>query len=193
MIKYLPNLLSVLRILLSLLLLAVQPLSNVFFWLYTACGLSDALDGFIARKFNAASVLGAKLDSVADFILTAVLIVKLLPVVQPSWLIIVWIGGIAFIRLTSMLIVYLKYKTIGMLHTSGNKMTGFMLFLFPFLLLLMSPKILMGIICAAATVSALEELLINCFSKELKLDQASFFQGGKSHKPVYGYRARRKY
>jgi cardiolipin synthase len=36
------------------------------FWLFLAVGLSDGLDGFIARRFNATSIAGALLDPVAD-------------------------------------------------------------------------------------------------------------------------------
>nr|NIO41955.1 CDP-alcohol phosphatidyltransferase family protein [Burkholderiales bacterium] len=36
------------------------------FWLFLAVGLSDGLDGFIARRFNATSAAGALLDPVAD-------------------------------------------------------------------------------------------------------------------------------
>ena len=36
------------------------------FWVFVAAGLSDALDGFIARQFDARSALGGYLDSIAD-------------------------------------------------------------------------------------------------------------------------------
>lgn len=36
------------------------------FWVFVAAGLSDALDGFIARQFDARSTLGGYLDSIAD-------------------------------------------------------------------------------------------------------------------------------
>jgi cardiolipin synthase len=36
------------------------------FWLFVAAGLSDALDGFLAKQFDARSVLGGYLDPFAD-------------------------------------------------------------------------------------------------------------------------------
>jgi cardiolipin synthase len=36
------------------------------FWLFLAVGVSDGLDGFIARRFNVTSAAGALLDPVAD-------------------------------------------------------------------------------------------------------------------------------
>ena len=36
------------------------------FWLFTAAGLSDAVDGYVAKRFNQRSELGALLDPIAD-------------------------------------------------------------------------------------------------------------------------------
>ena len=36
------------------------------FWLFVAAGLSDAIDGFIAKRFNATTELGGYLDPIAD-------------------------------------------------------------------------------------------------------------------------------
>lgn len=38
----------------------------IAFWLFVAAGVSDALDGFIAKRFRAESVFGAFLDPIAD-------------------------------------------------------------------------------------------------------------------------------
>ena len=39
------------------------------FWLFIAAGISDALDGYIAKNFNARTELGAYLDPLADKVL----------------------------------------------------------------------------------------------------------------------------
>jgi phosphatidylglycerophosphate synthase len=39
---------------------------NAYKWLILACFLTDALDGFLARKFNVISILGSRLDSLGD-------------------------------------------------------------------------------------------------------------------------------
>ena len=39
------------------------------FWLFLAAGLSDAVDGFVAKRFNARTNFGAYLDPVADKVL----------------------------------------------------------------------------------------------------------------------------
>ena len=46
---------------------------------YIYCGISDILDGFIARKTKNESEIGAKLDSVSDIIFVVVAMIKILP------------------------------------------------------------------------------------------------------------------
>ena len=49
-----------------LLLLVWMDRYDIFKWLLIASFLTDAIDGYLARKFKATSVLGAKLDSIGD-------------------------------------------------------------------------------------------------------------------------------
>jgi cardiolipin synthase len=59
------------------------------FWLFVAAGLSDAVDGYIAKRFNQRSALGALLDPIADKALLVSLFVTLgLANQLPNWLVI---------------------------------------------------------------------------------------------------------
>lgn len=59
------------------------PLNSVaFFAAYTLTGLTDVLDGWIARKTGKTSQFGARLDSAADLMFYAVLLLRLFP---PVW------------------------------------------------------------------------------------------------------------
>jgi cardiolipin synthase (CMP-forming) len=59
------------------------------FWLFLAAGVSDGVDGFIAKRFNQRSELGAILDPLADKALLASLYVTLGIVGGlPTWLVI---------------------------------------------------------------------------------------------------------
>lgn len=66
--KSIANYISISRILLVLTLIFIEPLSTTFYIIYFISGISDILDGFIARKYNVTSTLGEKLDSIADLI-----------------------------------------------------------------------------------------------------------------------------
>ncbi|MBQ1334162.1 MAG: CDP-alcohol phosphatidyltransferase family protein, partial [Clostridia bacterium] len=62
------NIITGTRILLSIALLFCKAMSPVFYTLYIAAGISDILDGAIARKTNTVSDFGSKLDTAADLI-----------------------------------------------------------------------------------------------------------------------------
>lgn len=58
------------------------------FWLFIAAGISDAVDGFIAKQFNARTRLGAYLDPIADkMLLVSVYITLGIQAEIPSWLV----------------------------------------------------------------------------------------------------------
>ncbi len=74
-VKRIPNILSILRILLAPLFVFLY-LQDAFFWaglglaVFIAAAITDYLDGFYARRYNASSPLGMFLDPLADKILT---------------------------------------------------------------------------------------------------------------------------
>lgn len=59
------------------------------FWVFVAAGVSDALDGFIAKRFDMASPLGAVLDPLADkALLVSVYVVMGIEGLVVAWLVI---------------------------------------------------------------------------------------------------------
>ena len=68
MLKQLPNSLTFLRLLLAVPigLLILREQFELALWLGALAGLTDALDGYLARKLDAYSRLGAILDPIAD-------------------------------------------------------------------------------------------------------------------------------
>lgn len=173
--KYLPNALTISRIVLCIPLLLVKPLSLWFFVLYALCGITDVLDGILARRWNLASPSGAALDSVADTVFTAVLLITLIPVIPfPFWLL-VWIGVILFLRLTALAVSYFRFGRFSFLHTYANKGTGLLLFFFPVFYFFWGVTLTGTVICIAATLSATEELLLQCTSKALNRDAKGIF------------------
>ncbi len=169
----LANYISISRIILVLIIAFLEPCSFLFYLIYTVSGISDIMDGFIARKTNSTSKLGEKLDSAADFIMVAVLVPVFYTILNPGTFILLWVIVIGIIRVMSLLIVWVNYKTFGMLHTYGNKITGLILFLIPLLLIVVPQETLMYLVCSLASVSALEELGINLLSKELCANKKS--------------------
>ena len=126
------NALSALRIVLSVALLVPPVLSPTFLALYATSGLTDMLDGFVARRTRTESELGAKLDSAADLALAVVCLVRILPiVVVPVWLW-AWVAFIAAVKVLNVVSGFVMGKRLIMLHTTANKVAGLAAFLVPF-------------------------------------------------------------
>lgn len=173
--KAVPNIISSFRIIFSVTLVFVKPLGIVFYAIYIICGLSDMVDGLIARRMGTTSTLGERLDSIADIIMIGALIIVIYPILDPAAEILIWIISIGIIRLSSMFVAFIRYKTFSMLHTYGNKITGIGLFIFPILIPFIDTTVLMYIICVVASMSAIEELIIQLTSNQLQPNKKSIF------------------
>lgn len=122
------NLLSALRIALCLPLLLVDAMTVPFWILYLIAGLTDILDGFLARRWGVKSKFGARLDSLADFVFVLAVGYKLFPWLKlPAalWMI---IGLIAMVKMVNAICSYVVKHRIEYLHTKANKLTGLLLF-----------------------------------------------------------------
>ena len=97
------NIITGSRIVFSIVMLFFTVFSPLFFVFYLLAGFSDMIDGTIARKTNTASEFGAKLDTVADLIFVVACAVKILPSMQITVWLWIWIGLIALIKLITFL------------------------------------------------------------------------------------------
>ena len=86
-----PNFISLARLLsVPILVWAIVDSQMVLaFWLFVGAGISDAVDGFLARYLEAKSVLGAYLDPLADkALLMGIFITFGIEGYLPSWIVI---------------------------------------------------------------------------------------------------------
>ena len=151
------NLITAIRILCSIALLFCAALSPWFYALYITAGVSDMVDGWVARKTNTVSEFGSKLDTVADILFVVVCLVKLLPVLHlPVW-IYVWVGIIAGIKVFNIVYSYVVRKQFLADHSILNKITGALLFLLPLTLSVIDVKYSAAAVCLVATVAAVKE------------------------------------
>jgi cardiolipin synthase len=132
-----PNVLSILRLLLI----------GVFVWLVLGAGedmlavavlavsgITDFLDGYIARRYSQASALGQILDPLVDRITIAAVVVTLaLRTIIPWWLVAALIGRELALAL---LVIPLRRRGLTALpvHYLGKIATFLLFFGFPFLL-----------------------------------------------------------
>ncbi len=95
LLKHIPNILSILRILLIVPIISAiwQEHYLLAFILIVIAGVSDGVDGFLARVFNWQSALGALLDPLADkILLVSLFVVFALKDLLPMWLMYLVVG-----------------------------------------------------------------------------------------------------
>ena len=153
----LPNIITLLRIAGSLGLLLCDVTGVVYWIIYGLCGISDMLDGYLARKLHCESKTGALLDSLADIVFVACCCIKLIPVLAfPNW-IWIWVLVIAFIKVINQISALVIYKKCVFPHTITNKVTGFLLFVGIPVTFLVESLIPIIIIAIFATFAAIQE------------------------------------
>ena len=157
-----PNIITSLRIVGTVLMLHVQSMSTWFYVLYTFTGFTDVLDGFIARKTNTTTPLGTKLDSVADLMFYAAMFYKIFPTLAEVLPIGVWVGiGIAvLIRLCAYATAAIKYRRFASLHSWLNKVTGFMVFGLPYMVVTPVVAVYSYLGCAVALFASASEFVL---------------------------------
>lgn len=166
--KHIPNMITGFRLIGAFILCFMEPLSTPFFVLYTLCGVSDVLDGLLARGFHVTSVRGAWLDSIADLIFYFVMIVKNLPILLDICPAYVWyvVGVILLVRLVSYLTVAIKYHRFAAIHTYANKVCGVAVFIIPYMVELDFRNLYFCIALLIALFAAVEELCLHLLGKQ---------------------------
>ena len=151
------NIITGIRIVCSIALLLCPVFSPEFYTLYITAGVSDMIDGTVARKTGTVSEFGSKLDTAADFVLVIVCLIKFIPVIHiPMWLII-WIIVIAAIKAINLISGYVMRKKLIVLHTIMNKVTGILLFVLPLTFTFIDLKYSGTFVSAVATFAAIQE------------------------------------
>lgn len=139
-VKYIPNTLSIFRLIASFSLLLITQIKDpltmriTFTTAYLLIGGTDAIDGIIARKFHCESLFGAKIDNIADtsvFVTSFISMVWLLRLkFTPSFLICVipLFIGVA-LKIFIFTLTRVRFGEWNSMHTYTNKAFGVVIFL----------------------------------------------------------------
>ena len=131
--------------------------SPVFWVIYFVCGISDMVDGYLARRLGCESKTGAVLDSMADLVFVVCCCYKLLPLLAfPKWLWI-WAGAIVAIKVINQICALVMFKKCVFPHTIANKVTGVLLFIGVPLTMFLESIVPMIVIAVVATFAAVQE------------------------------------
>jgi len=128
-VKHVPNALSISRMFLSLSLMPLAYMSGrlscliVFTVIYFTIGLTDFLDGFIARKCKVESSLGSKLDAIGDSMMFLCGFASLfLAKVDLGGIKTVLTIGVAMVyKAVNVLLTQARFKQMNMMHTWLSK------------------------------------------------------------------------
>tara|TARA_B100000579_G_scaffold393688_1_gene370485 strand:- start:2898 stop:3341 length:444 start_codon:yes stop_codon:yes gene_type:complete len=140
--------------------------------MFIIIGVTDKLDGTIARYLNQTSHLGAKLDTMADMVfypLITIWLYRFAPEVVDGWWTLVYLlAGLFFAK---MILGKIKFGEIPVFHTIGGKTFAASLFFF-MIVAILSPDTaakIFPVLCVIGYVNQLEEMYI--FMTREKVDE----------------------
>lgn len=115
--RYAANIITGCRIAFSILLLMFPVFSFRFYAMYLASGITDMIDGTVARKTNSTSAFGSQFDTIADAVFLVSALLKLLPEIEfPAWAL-TWIVVIAVIKTANIAWGFIRQKRFIVKHT----------------------------------------------------------------------------
>ena len=155
--KQIANFLTAFRMLCAAGMLFYPVYSGWFYTLYLLGGLTDMVDGTVARKTGAASEVGAKLDTTADLVFAGVSFLKILPQIHLRKWLWCWILCIAVLKISNYLWHFKVSQNLKFLHTAANKITGFCLFCLPLTLPVLDLRYSAPVVCTLATIAVFQE------------------------------------
>ena len=155
------NIITSVRLVGALLLIMFNIRSWTFLTIYAVCGLSDALDGFVARKLHVESALGKKLDSMSDLLLYSVMLIKAWPLLAETLpkLGLYGIMGLILFRIMLYPVYWLLTRQFLSTHSIYNKIVSIMIFFLPFALQLSVARYYCYLTMTIAAISLIDEVL----------------------------------
>lgn len=136
---------------------------DIFKWLFGFSFFTDVLDGWLARKLHVTSILGSKLDSVADDLTIVVGIIGVI-VLKPEFLIqqLVFIIPLLLMFLLQLLLAFMRYGKISSFHTYMAKLAALMQgsFLILFFFLQKPMSVLFYIALFVTVIDLIEEIIL---------------------------------
>ncbi len=183
-LKNIPNILSIIRICLVGVFIFVffSDYPNNLVWalvVFLTAGLTDVIDGFLARKFNWITNMGKILDPFADKLMQCtVLVCMLIKKMIPAWLVIPFILKEFLMLLGGLLII--KKRRVVVVSNIFGKMT--VVFFYAAVVLCISAReflaqnpIVLYIICALVLIAAISAFVnyVASYFKTLKIKETS--------------------
>lgn len=159
--KNLANIITGSRVICSLMILFFPAFSVWYYALYIYGGLTDVLDGAVARGLKIESEFGDKFDTIADITFSMAVFLRLVDlIIVPTWMI-TWICAIILIKFSTIIVSLTVLHRFITVHSVLNKICGFYVYFMLFSLGLgihwQIKFVLVIAACIIATVAAVHE------------------------------------
>ncbi|HBD13454.1 MAG TPA: CDP-alcohol phosphatidyltransferase family protein [Porticoccaceae bacterium] len=173
-----PNLLSAGRLLLApvLLFMADQQRQDLFLSLLALSLCTDAFDGYLARKLNQTSALGARLDGWADYFTYGAMVIGLIwlwPEVFDEQIWFLYTGLICYLVPT--ITGLLKFRQLPSYHTWSAKLAAVLMAPAYFIMVLFDQALLFRVVVIFHIWVACEELIITMILSSNRTNVPSMF------------------
>lgn len=179
--KQCANMLSAARVIAAISLFFFNEIKAPFIIIFVFCGLTDLLDGQIARKLNTTSTLGALLDTIGDMLtyfgLAKILIMQhLVPLWAIIWVILILAGNVV-----GGVIAKKRFGEFYLVHSFFGRVIGGLLFLLPLMLgvtqgIEHNNYYCLAVLGVIGTFSAIEAIYIQLTSTEKHMEITSLKQ-----------------
>ena len=139
-----------------LLFLILTRQSDLFKWLLALSFFTDAIDGYLARKYKVVSVMGAKLDSLGDDLTVIVGVIGLF-VLKPDFIKteLMWLVAIFILFVIQVVSAFTRYGAVTSFHTYLAKLAAILQGFFLILAFFM-PEPLRALFYIAVAITALD-------------------------------------
>ena len=184
-IRSIPNALSVFRLtgVPVLFLLITFPEPWWFLAWFILLGITDSLDGYLARKWNQVSEFGAFLDTIADiayYISAAWFLYQLFPhIIIPN------LGYLAvFFVIFGLVLMYtlIRFRKVHMLHTHISRLCGVLVFSAMIASFFTDTTLFLRAIILLYTLAFIEFMLIFTLFGEVSANTRSIFAAARQEK-----------
>jgi CDP-diacylglycerol--glycerol-3-phosphate 3-phosphatidyltransferase len=159
-----------------------------FKWLLAASFFTDAIDGFLARKYRVTSIMGARLDSIGDDLTVIAGVIGLI-VLRTEFIKkeIVWLALISALFLIQLISALVRYGTVTTYHTWLAKLAAICQGVFLILAFFMAEpnRVLFHIAVIITALDLLEEIVLTLLLRKWKANVKGLYWILKQKKALY--------
>lgn len=169
-----------------LLVLILKDQYDLFKWLLAFSFFTDAIDGYLARRYNSVSIIGARLDSIGDDLTVGMAITGLL-----KWNFsfvmneLLWVCILVSLFILQVTCALIRYRKMTAFHTYLAKTAAVTqaIFLLACFFYAEPSRALFYVTALITALGLTEEIILICLLKDYRFDVKGLYWVLKKHAP----------